>query len=67
MNKAQQWIKQEYQNEDLDKWVFTKIDMEEAFKAGQRVGLNVGTKVGDEVLENLCCDLSYKATQRFGW
>jgi hypothetical protein len=31
---AVKWIEKEYAGEDIDKWVFTRVDMEEAFKAG---------------------------------
>ncbi len=56
MTKAQKWIEQEYVGEDLDKLVFTKVDMEKAFNTGRKQ---------QEQNENL--DLSYKATQRLGW
>lgn len=31
---AKEWVLKEYDGEDVDKWVFTRVDMEQAFKAG---------------------------------
>lgn len=34
--EAEEWVLKEYEGENVDKWIFTRIDMEEAFKAGYK-------------------------------
>ena len=34
--KAEEWVLKEYGVENVDKWIFTRVDMEQAFKAGYK-------------------------------